>query len=399
MSLRELPPDQEVHRSRSIWSRLFYVPLIILVVLSATAAATGFYVDRKLENASPFPDDAAPIATESPEAGLLGAECTLPVAAPAQEPWLDGDATAAESVWDAHAADLSKDYVVGEDGFVFWNDIQAMNFSQAVGRRALSVDEVAAWHTYLSEMRDTATAAGIPFYIVFAPAKWGVYDEELPAWAQEIRGSGPLDQLLPASTDLPIIDVRSALDDASAEQPVYSRVNSHWTDYGGYVAWQTMSACMTANSPELGEMSALPIDGVNTIDDFNEFAGYGVTNPVPDWTVPAYTNALQPVTVTGADGTVTQVAGEKGTDLSLLPVSTTTEGAQNDSSALILRDSQGNALSVPWQQTFSRTWQVRHNFDLPSELPDLGALIDEHHPDVVILEIAQRHLNFPPPTE
>ncbi|WP_116083301.1 hypothetical protein [Agromyces sp. PvR057] len=388
-----------MHRTRSIWSRLFYVPLIILVVLSTGAAATGFYVDRKLENASPFPADAAPIATDAAGAGELGSACTLPVTPPAQEPWLDGDAEAAESVWDAHAADLANDYVLGEDGFVFWNDIQAMNFSQAVGRRALSVDEVTAWHDYLAEMRDTAEAAGIPFYIVIAPAKWAIYDEKLPAWAQDIRGSGPLDQLLPASTDLPIIDVRAALDDESAENPVYSRVNSHWTDYGGYVAWKTISECMSAGSPELGEMSALPIDGVNTVDDFNEFAGYGLSSPVPDWTTPDYTDPLQPVSVTGADGAVTVVAGEKGTDLSLLPVSTTTDGAQNDSSALILRDSQGNALSVPWQQTFSRTWQVRHNFDLPSELPDLGALIDEHHPDVVILEVAQRHLNFPPPTE
>ena len=62
-----------------------------------------------------------------------------------------------------------------------------------------------------------------------------------------------------------------------------------------------------------------------------------------------------------------------------------------------LRDSFGNAHSVPVQQAFARTWQVRHNFDSkPSTQPDIAALAAKDHPSVVILQIAERHLNFPP---
>jgi len=398
MSLRELPPDQEVKSSRAWWARFRYVPLVALVVLSSIAAATGFVVDREIEDAPPLPNDPAAISGEPDTAtAALPDECAPTVDPPAHEMWLEGQADDAEAVWDAHAAELEKDYVLGEDGWVFWNDLQAMNFSQGVGRRVLSEEEAAAWHDYLAKMRDSLAAQGIPFYIVIGPAKWSIYDDQLPAWAQEIRGSGPLDQLRHLYPDLPIVDVRQPLRTESATNQVFSRVNSHWTDYGAYVGWKTVAECMNDVSPELGHFEAAPITGIATPQDYDEFAPYGISNTTgPDWTVPIYAEPLSPVTVIGSDGTATVVAGEKPTDLSLLPVETRTEDPQTESTALILRDSMGNGLSVPFQQAFSRTWQVRHNFDFPDQLPDVDELVAQHQPDVVILQMAQRHLTFAP---
>jgi hypothetical protein len=110
-------------------------------------------------------------------------------------------------------------------------------------------------------------------------------------------------------------------------------------------------------------------------------------------------SALKPVTVTTNDSVTATVAGTTPTDLLKLPAETTTADSQTAHTALFVRDSFGSSLSIPVMQSFARTWQVRHNLDgAPSTQPDIPALAKEHHPDVVILQIAERHLNFPPST-
>lgn len=315
-----------------------------------------------------------------------------------QQPWLNGPSARTEAVWASNHGPTANDPVVmGEDGWAFWNDAQALNFSQAVGRRVLSKAEVAQWHDYLAALRDSLSNESIPFYIVVTPAKWDVYPQHLPTWSKPIRGSGPLDQLLAASPDLPLIDLRAPLREASQTVPVFSRLNSHWTNYGAYLGWNTIAACISETAPELGTFSALALDGVRTSSDNNEFAPYGITNGIPDWTDPEYSEPLSPVEITTADGAVATVEGIALTDLSILPVTTATAVAQVNKTALVIRDSFGGGLSVPLQQAFARTVQVRHNFDYaPDQRPDVSKLVTENRPDVVILQIAERHLTFAP---
>jgi hypothetical protein len=376
------------------------VPLIILTVLGVIAIGGGYYIHKRIQATVPAPTNPAPI-TGRPfvptSSAALPAICQPKVQQPAHQFWLDGEAAKAQAVFDAHADDLKQPYVVGKDGWTFWNDVQAQNFSQAVGKRVLSNQEATQWHTYLKRLQDSLAAKHIPLYVAITPAKWDVYPQDLPDWAQKIRGSGPLDQLLHQYPDLPIIDMREPLRDASKLHPVYSKVNSHWTDYGASIGWTAMSQCINAATPALGPLSTPLSGGVTLAPDINEFASYGITNATPDWTVPAYSEPLKPVTVTSEDGISKVVKGTTPTDESLLPLRTTTPGAQSKHSALVLRDSMGNGLSVFLQQSFHTTWQARHNFDDPSHIPDIPALVTKHKPDVVILQIAERFLNFPPP--
>ncbi|MFF2273366.1 hypothetical protein ACFVTX_13880 [Agromyces sp. NPDC058136] len=418
MSLRELPPEQRIDRSRDRWRRIRYIPLIALVVVAMILTVVGYsVVQRQAEAALAAAEEAAATATDAPSlppvdyaqaaaVGPLPAEtvtalpeqCHPDVAAPPTEPWLGGDPAAAESTWQAHAAELAEGVVLGEDGWVFWGDIQNQNFSQAVGRRVLSEEETAQWADHLRSVRDMLSAQGIPLYIMVTPAKWSVYPENLPAWAREIRGSGPLDQLIHAAPDLPIIDSRTQLREASVQHQTFSRVNSHWTDYGAYMAWASAASCIGTVNPELGDLAPPTLAGVEAPVDYNEFASYGFANTVPDWTTPVFTKSLPPVTVTSTAGT-SSLPGNQGIDLTLLPATTENPAAATDGSALILRDSFGNGLSPYWQQAFTTTWQYRHNYDDPANLPDIAALVSEHRPDVVILQIAQRHLNIAPPAD
>lgn len=402
MSLRELPPEQAVRRDR--WRHLRYVPLVVLLVCALLAALGGFYVTRlqaaaleELQDSASRPAPVTPTPTADGDRALP-ASCTPAVEGSGSEPWVGEAAAASEAVWTAHADDLSEAYVHGRDGWIFWGDIQAQNFSQALGRRSLSVAEAGTWRTYLTTLRDGLAAEGIPLYIVVAPAKWAVYPQQLPEWTDGIRGSSALDQLIAGGSDLPFVDLRAPLREASEEHPTYSAVNSHWTDWGAAVGWRSTTACMAASDPAFEGIGLPPVSGVTVSDEGNEFASFGVDSPGPDWTSPQFAQPLLPMTVSIDGGPQQTVAGERRIGLEEMPAETWTEGAQSDLSALVVRDSFGVSLSTYIDQSFAHTWQIRHFFDYPADQqPDILAVAREKQPDVVILQIAQRHLVFPPP--
>lgn len=402
MSLRTLPPEQRV---TSRWRRLRYVPISILAVAGVTLGIVGAVLapthppvaldGTEPAGLTPPESDDQP----TPDASGLPGICREPVPKPPQEPWL-GDAAqrdAAEAVWQSHSVELEEPYVAWQDGWYDWGDVQNNNFSQAIGRRTLSVDEATQWHDYLAGVSDRLDAAGIPFYIVVTPAKWDVYPELMPQWAQDISGSKPLDLLMARYPDLPIVDIRMPMRAAADDDAVFSKTNSHWSDYGAYRGWSAIADCISADDTELGDLAAPSISGVEVEADRNEFAPFGIADPEPNFTAPIYSPALLPVEVTDEGGDVTTADGLAQTDLLSLPVTTRTDGARSPASALVARDSFGNALSVQLQQAFATTWQVRHNFDdAPDSQPDLAALAIDHDADVVILQIAERHLNAPP---
>jgi len=402
VSLREFPPGQEEKNRRGRFERLRYLPLIVLLIASVTLALGGVAVNLRVSNRpvaaiTPYrPVDPAPITSSNGRASLPQL-CHPAVAPPAKESWIGGDSAKAEAVWDKNYALMGSSPIVrGLNGQVDWNDAQANNLSQVVGREILSKAQARRWDEYFSAVQTSLAQQGIPFYIVVAPSKFDVYPHELPVWAQSIRGSESIDQLIAQYPQLPIVDLRAPLRQASETNSVYSRVNSHWTDYGAYVGWTSIEACINATSPSLGSVTPLPISSVGIGAEHNEFAPYGVTNHVPDWAVPLYSSALNPVMVT-ASGKTSTVDGETPTGLLSLPATTSTHGALVDKSALVLRDSFGDSLSVPLQQTFERTWQFRHNLDgAVGTQPNILQLTSKYHPDVVVFEMAERYLQFPP---
>lgn len=399
MSLRELPPGQGISRRATFASRYRYVPIVVLLIVSVVLGLGGFVVRRALASApppAPTLSDAAPV-TASNSGVAFPTECRTPVAPPAHQPWLDGDSAKAEAIWQAHASDLTKPYVVGTDGYVDWNDGVDMNLSQAIGRRVLTQPEAKAWAAYFTSVQTKLSQLGIPFYVLVGPQKWQVYPENLPMWAQSIRGSGPLDQLLASYAALPIIDVRGDLRSASVKNAVYSRVNSHWTDYGAQVGWDAVARCLNKVDPTLGPFTEPALSSVAIGGDLSEFAPYGVKNPIPDWTIPVYAKPLAPVAVTKTDGLTKVVDGSTRSGLLDLPLSTSTAGAQTQKSLLLVRDSMSDSLSIPVQQAFAQTWQVQHYLFDPTKTANIVELSSQLHPSVVILEFAERYLNNPAP--
>jgi hypothetical protein len=321
------------------------------------------------------------------------------VAPAAQEPWLAGDGSA-ESIWQEHADEVAKDYLIGPNGWIFWSDRIEWYASQAVGRTTLSSAQVDQWLSYWRSLRDGLAAEGVEFSIVITPSTSSVYPEELPAWMQGLRGSTILDQVLadPDSYDLPIIDLRQDLIEAKSEDAhLFSWSNSHWTDYGGYVGWQQIARCVNALYPDGPDLRVPSITGHEVIGDFNEWASYGVESRGADWAVPVFDEPLQDVDLVDKDGASRVITGDTPLDASWLPASTSVEESWTGKSALILRDSMGGAISPYWNQAYATTHQIYHQYAGYESFPKYRELVAQYHPDVVILQFAERHLVNPPP--
>lgn len=392
--LREAPGEIKVAGPlRRTWERFHLVPLLLLVLAVIAAAIAGGMTKAQLDARAALPPATAGAAAP----GTACAPAAEPI--PAEQPWQGELAAASEAAFQQGVAESTPaghpEIVEGKDGWVFWGDYQWQNLSQGLGRRVLSTGEMDLWYQHYKEIEEKLAAQGIPFYVLIAPAKWDAYREQLPAWAADISGSTSFDYLRAAHPDLPIIDVRQAVVDAKATAPTYEPQNSHWTPYGGYAAWTQAASCLASAGGELAGIHAPAITGVETIQGSNEFSPYGVADGPAALTTPVWAETPGAMTIKDATGQTRTVTTAYGTDMLEMPATTTTADAQSQATALVLRDSYGNALAPGWQSAFATTIQIPHGIGSSTPADILGATAAAK-PDVVILEMTERYLHFVP---
>lgn len=381
--------------------RLGFVPLITLFTVSAVAAVVGWRYEPPPPPA-PAPPPAAsvqedPVLLDTTAAAAAGLpqECRSDVVPQAADAWTGDRGRAGEVVFQENAAALSGPIVIGENGFAFWSDMQTWNFSQTLGRDPWTEDEVQVWVDGLTTVRDELAADGRELLVVVAPSVGGIYPQDLPAWAQPLRGAVRFDQLLAASGDLPIVDLRGALLDAAEQTPVFSAVNSHWTPYGAAVAWAKAQECLAALDPAYAGLTAPDVSEVESRPAPSEYKPYGHEFAPEDWTVPASLAELQGVVKIDGNGNETPV----NTDIDLLelPLRTSSE-AGLDKTVLFARDSMGNSLS-PWvADDFTTVCHAAHGLDYgdPALRMDVAGAAKACDADLVVLEFTERYLGYQP---
>lgn len=311
--------------------------------------------------------------------------------------WTGEQNLSSEQVFAAHPETAGM-RVEGRDGFDFWGDQQSYNISQALGRAPWLDEQLSQWLAYFTVIDEELQEDGRELVIVVAPAKWELYRDKLPPWADDIQGLTHLEQFLSHSGDLPVVDARGAMDAAKREAPVYSAVNTHWTPYGAYAAWQQIVVCAATLYPDSiwSRVTVPAMTGIDVGVAPNEFTPYGNTSTVSDWTTPNLPPA-PPVssTITGADGG-TQ-AGPSDGAIGLLDMPAYTSSPAGVGRALIMRDSMGEALAPAWSQAFGQTCQLRHNLDYPDQRPDVVSEAARCDADTVLYVFTERYFAQVPP--
>lgn len=387
--MRELPPEQAaITVSRRNWLRL--APLVLLMVVVVVLVVVGLYAKAN-PAVTPYAE-----YSQSAAQSASGSACVPDRSAaldPASQPWSAERRSESEAVWAANTADpAATNYLLGPGGWAFFGDLYVENASQMVGRVSPNSGEIERFRQRMTALQKQLASQGATLVIMVGSANWDVYPEQTPEWTRDITGATPLDFLQASTSELPWIDARAALRDAA--EPTYAALNSHWTDYGAYVAWQHAAGCLPSLAGrEFDGAQAPALAGVDTANkpDLNEFAVYGVGSGEPmDWTVPRFDSELPDVTLTASDGSVSQVPGATTLDMTTYPVTVTNPQAAVQRNVLVVGDSMARSLSPFITQAFSSASFITNDLDTGA-LPDIGAAAAEYNSQLVVVEVAERY--------
>jgi hypothetical protein len=400
-----LEPGSIAQRPRLV-SRLRLLPLAGLCLAVTAAATVGIVHGGEVTLAAPARHHKDPAAKAARQAANQAARdqaraakakstCTPKYDTGVKsEPWQGARRRASEKIF-AKQTKKDKHYVQGKDGYYFFNDDNNDDFSQALGRETQSPKEQAAWAKLIKKEQQIVQKAGGHYYVVVAPAKWDIYPKKLPAWAQKLRGTTSLRALMKAHPELPFIDPSAALAKAARSHDTYEKLNSHWTPYGGWVAWQMITKCLRATDSTWNGIDAPAITGVTLGNNLNEFGSFGVPDGTPQRTFPVLAAPHPATTQTHLpDGAVQAAFPDFATDMLQMPVKTVTPGAQRpDLTMLTLRDSTGNAPSPFYSTSFGTTIQYGHGIaQVGITPPNLSDLMATYHPNLVLFVITERFL-------
>lgn len=283
---------------------------------------------------------------------------------------------------------------LGKDGFVFLGDGIDQDFSQAIRSKVLSDAEVADQIEIIRLQRDFAARRGIAYLVAPAPAKWEIYPEKLPEWAQDrTKLPSTLDKLVKAAQagGLPLLDARESLRKARSTAETYVAMDSHWTEFGAWVGWKQIAAELERQVPGLSLKRYLDIKGVKTEMGPSEMRNTLNINRLDAWTKPEFVANMPPYVVPMGDGVRVMLNGDVATGLDSLP--RTTENPASDSALNVfwMRDSMGNQISTLFQASFRRVVQTTHFGNSGNAVVNVPGIVARQKPDAIVLSFTERY--------
>jgi len=118
-------------------------------------------------------------------------------------------------------------------------------------------EELKDWQFIFESRRDWLQRRGIRYLVVIPPDKHTIYPEYLPAGVK-YESAPKLDQFITYMTSnasVPILDLRGALTEAKQRRRVYLLTDSHWNQYGAFVACNEIVRTMSRWNSDLKPLS------------------------------------------------------------------------------------------------------------------------------------------------
>jgi hypothetical protein len=145
--------------------------------------------------------------------------------------------------------------LTGQHGWLFTTDRQMLD--HYLGLDLFTPPQLQSWQRLLEKRRDWLAARGIQYLFVIPPDKHTIYPEYLPAWVVQTTPAvrqTKLDQFLQymqAHSTVPILDLRPALLAGKKIAPTYLQNDTHWNQFGGFLAAQALIAALSRQTPDL----------------------------------------------------------------------------------------------------------------------------------------------------
>lgn len=163
----------------------------------------------------------------------------------------------------------SDDVIVGDKGWLFYvghenNDEDPL--ADYEGTNLYSIDELEIIAENMTNARDFLASQGKEFVVTIIPNKSRVYSEYMPDMCGDVSQECRLNQVyqyLSENTDLTIVSPYSDIvsyKEAHPETQLYFKYDTHWNNFGAYVAAQSISRVWGFEMPDLDTVEQVYVD-------------------------------------------------------------------------------------------------------------------------------------------
>jgi hypothetical protein len=149
---------------------------------------------------------------------------------------------------------LQTNVIIGREGWLYDGSSPELKGEVSGASAGFSPARLEAWRQLFAARRDWLARRGIHYLVVIPPDKQLIYPEYLPAWAASAGAAGSLDSFvayMKRNADLDVLDLRPPLLEAKKTGRLYALTDSHWNQYGAFIASQAVLRALTRPSPDL----------------------------------------------------------------------------------------------------------------------------------------------------
>ena len=142
--------------------------------------------------------------------------------------------------------------LVGDDGWLVYTAEGDLDVYQKSA--SFTEESLAQFQANLDSLSSTYAERGITLIVVIVPSKNTIYPERVPAQIPQIGSQSKLDQVaayLSTHGETQILDLRPALLQAKTEREIYLATDTHWNDYGAYLAYSLLMERLSETHPNL----------------------------------------------------------------------------------------------------------------------------------------------------
>lgn len=272
----------------------------------------------------------------------------------------------------------SKNVVVGDEGWLYYAGEGDLNDCRGITK--FTDDQLRRSIHALQLKKAWLAQRGIHYLLVIPPNKSTIYPEYLPVGYKRVRQESGLDDFvnfIRKNSNLDVLDLRASLLEKKQERSLYFRTDTHWNDYGAFIAYQEIIKSLTSWFPAM-----VPF----RVDDFSislkDHSGGDLTNMIGGQEFLSDENYIftpkKPFTAIKSE------KNERMTD----PFTMTKEG-EGLPRVVIFRDSFFAALIPFFTEHFSVSRYIwsRWNSQTPME-----EIVAKYQPQVVIEEVLERYI-------
>ena len=266
--------------------------------------------------------------------------------------------------------------LVGKNGWLFYTGNNAISDYQGLG--LAKQKDLQQLQQSLDKINVDLQQQGITLIVVIAPNKESIYPQFMPVEIHVFRKKSRIDQFVDYMQlygETNIIDLRPVMQDASKSQQIYFKTDTHWNQYGAYLAYREIFSSLSKVYPALQAYQLsdyeITLGNKSTRDLVNIL---GISNiEEADWNfLPKFFSDVKGINIP---------LGNRNVQL-------TFTSDQTLPSIVIFHDSFFLSLSHFFEPHFNKMVLVPY----PNEEVWNLKWIDQLEPDIVIIELAERYL-------